>query len=368
MDKEQVIKLINDTAQNINSNYPNTIPDERKELIINHYLSSNKPIELIQQELSTYFKDYTTPVITPVNNKVSFDSIKSAYDTLNSITKFNNYKTYLDMEIAPFFIAKKPLNRTYDGLDMLIDLKDLEEFRSKIKNTPYYQGEFDTKNIVKDGNDYGLSIYIDNVKVNVSPFIKDKDSITRFKYVDNKYIVEDIKDKNYLKTYKVDGKDFNTVSLEAIKRASVAKQDPEVSTLIDQIGYNEEEYNKEVPTKIIKEVDANSINNTTSNEIVKNSLVKFLYDVKKNDNKDIPDEKLNEAIERLHNKPYDVVESYLTRAKDRINNPIEVPKALNNQEIERPRTLGFSTTRNIAYTIIFVGIIICLLSVVIKVI
>ena len=90
-----------------------------------------------------------------------------------------------------------------------------------------------------------------------------------------------------------------------------------------------------------------------------------------NDQKTIPDAKLDEAVERLHNKPYDVIRSYLDKAKIKLNNKIELPKVLYDQQIEDiglQRSRGYASTQNMAITIIIIGSVICLISLILKVI
>ncbi len=370
---EQILKLVSEMTSSINEQFPNTITEEQRSIIMNHYLTSNKPLNIIQQELSNYTNELKTKLSSTKVNKYSFDQIKSTLNNLNNLNKFSNYDLYIDSDITPYLMLNQSTSKSYDSLDMLIDLKDIEKFRDKMKNTPYYDNNLDTKNFVKDGNDYGFKLNVDNVLINISPYIKDKDSITKYTYKDNKFVVEDIKDNtNYLKTYKVNGEDINSVSLEYIKRYKDIEKDIEVSTLIDKIGYSYDVYNSIIPNNIIKEVETNNINNTPSNEVVRNSLVNFMYDVKMNDKKDIPEDKLDAAIERLHNKPYDTIKNYLAKAKDRLNNKIELPKVLYDQKIENNlgtrKSLGFSNTKNLSYTLIISGIIICLLAFIFRII
>ena len=363
---DQIIKLVSDTTLNVNSKYPNTITDEQRSIILNHYLTSNKPINVIQEELNNYSNELIEKINSKSSNTFSFNEIKDAYNNIS-----NSYDLYLSSDITPYLIAGLENNKSYESLDLLIDLKDINEFRNKMKETPYYIEDKDTINYVKDGNDYGLQLNINNVITNIYPFIKDKDSITVYKSMNDKFIVEDIKDNDYLKTYNVGENKINSVSLEYIKREKDKMNDSEVSSLIDRIGYSYDDYNKIVDAKIIKEVSRENINNVSSNELVKNSLINFAYDVKMNENKDLPEDKIDETVERLYNKPYDTIKSYLARAKDALNNKIELPKVLYDQQIENKtyeKSLGFTITRHLAYSIIFVGVIIIIFALVIKVI
>ncbi len=377
--KDQIIKLVDETLLNINSKIPNTITKDQKNIIIEHYSNSNRPIEDIEKELNNYSNELLNKLgykEKPSTGKYDFNQINNTITKLYEVNKYGNMPIYIDSEITPMLLGRqidaRPKGRMFPELEVLVDLKDMEDFRSKYQKTPYFKEEDDSLNKVKDGNDYGLQLDIDGVKVHVYPFIKDKDSIETFKFKDNKYIVEEIKDNNnYLKTYEVDGNKLHSVSLEYLKRRADNKKDTELSKIIDEYGYSYDAYNSITPTKKLKEVEASSINNVSTNEIVKNSLVKFIYEVKMKDNKDVSQEKLDETIKRLHNKPFEEITKYLAKAKDNLNKKIEVPKSLYDKQIEeKNKTLtlnkGYSTTQNMAYTIIIAGIVIIILSILLK--
>lgn len=375
--KDKIAKMIEETISNINSKIPDTITDNQKKIMLDHYSNSNKLEEDIQKELKNYSEELLNKLgyKDPINGKYDLNQIQKTIAIIRDINKFGNTPIYLDSEVTPFLLGvqidNRPRNRQFPGLAFLIDLKDIDRFRNNYKKTPYYNEEDDSLNNIRDGNDYGLQLNVDGVLVDIYPFIKDKDSITKYMIRDNKCIVEDIKDNsNYLKTYEVNGEKINSVSLEYLKRRADDNKDNDISKMIEDYGYSYDIYNSITPSKIVKEADLNTVNNVPSSEIVKNSLVRFLYNVKMNDNKDVSQEKIDETIKRLHNKDYDDINKFLERAKDNLNQKIEIPKILYDQSLKEEKddlkSKGFSTTENMAYTIIIAGIIIILLSIIIR--
>ena len=375
--KDKIAKMIEETISNINSKVPDTITDNQKKIMLDHYSNSNKLEEDIQKELKNYSEELLNKLgyKDPINGKYDLNQIQKTIAIIRDINKFGNTPIYLDSEVTPFLLGvqidNRPRNRQFPGLAFLIDLKDIDRFRNNYKKTPYYNEEDDSLNNIRDGNDYGLQLNVDGVLVDIYPFIKDKDSITKYMIRDNKCIVEDIKDNsNYLKTYEVNGEKINSVSLEYLKRRADDNKDNDISKMIEDYGYSYDIYNSITPSKIVKEADLNTVNNVPSSEIVKNSLVRFLYNVKMNDNKDVSQEKIDETIKRLHNKDYDDINKFLERAKDNLNQKIEIPKILYDQSLKEEKddlkSKGFSTTENMAYTIIIAGIIIILLSIIIR--
>jgi len=375
--KDKIAKMIEETISNINSKVPDTITDNQKKIMLDHYSNSNKLEEDIQKELNNYSEELLNKLgyKDPINGKYDLNQIQKTIAIIRDINKFGNTPIYLDSEVTPFLLGvqidNRPRNRQFPGLAFLIDLKDIDRFRNNYKKTPYYNEEDDSLNNIRDGNDYGLQLNVDGVLVDIYPFIKDKDSITKYMIRDNKCIVEDIKDNsNYLKTYEVNGEKINSVSLEYLKRRADDNKDNDISKMIEDYGYSYDIYNSITPSKIVKEADLNTVNNVPSSEIVKNSLVRFLYNVKMNDNKDVSQEKIDETIKRLHNKDYDDINKFLERAKDNLNQKIEIPKILYDQSLKEEKddlkSKGFSTTENMAYTIIIAGIIIILLSIIIR--
>ena len=294
-----------------------------------------------------------------MEDKTSYQQVLDAYSNTNNITKFSDVKLYLKTELLPYILLNEESKLKYDSLDLLIDLKDIDTLREKIKMTPYYKDELDSKNIIKDGNDYGFSFNIDDTIINISPFRNDGDSYqvfsidssrnTRIKKISNK--------PNLLKDYN----EISSVSLEYIMKNS---KDADTVRLIDKIGYNENIYSEIKDDQIIKEQSLEEVNKTSSNEIMKNSLINFLYKAKMNNNKEISDKKLEEAIEKLHNQSYDEINSHLEKAKSKLVDN-KIPKVLKKTN-PYDNTYGLTNTKSTSYVLIIIGIIICLIAVFIK--
>ena len=96
-------------------------------------------------------------------------------------------------------------------------------------------------------------------------------------------------------------------------------KDADTVRLIDKLGYNENIYKEIKDDKILKQQSLDQVNQASSNEIMKNSLVNFLYKAKMNNNKEISDQKLEETIEKLHNQSYEEINNHLEKAKYKLN-------------------------------------------------
>ena len=295
------------------------------------------------------------------NKKTSYKDILNAYSNTMNITKFSDLKLYLETELLPYMLSNEESNLEYNSLDLLVDLKDIDTLREKMQTTPFYKDYLDSKYNVKDGNDYGFSFDIDGTNINVNPFRRGGKSHIVF-YMDpnggvhTKEVTS--KTPDWLKEYN----DISSVSLEYIMKNT---KDADAMRLIDRIGYDRNVVEEIKPDKITNKRSIEEVNSVSSNEVMKNSLINFLYKAKMNNNKNISDEKLEEAVEKLHNQSYEEINEHLDKAKNTLDRD-KVAKVLKKASPYNNNKFGLTNTKTTSYILIIIGIIICLLAVFIK--
>ena len=294
-----------------------------------------------------------------MEEKNSYKKVLDAYNNTKNITKFSDLKLYLKTELLPYILLNEESKLNYDSLDLLIDLKDIDSFREKMQMTPFYRDDLDSLNSIKDGNDYGFSFNINDTMINISPFRNDGKTYKVFALDPNgNIIIKEISNSpKLLKEYN----EISSVSLEYIMKNT---KDADTVRLIDKLGYNENIYKEIKDDKLLKKQSLDQVNQASSNEIMKNSLVNFLYKAKMNNDKEISDQKLDETIEKLHNQSYDEIYNHLEKAKYKLNNK-KSPKILQKSSPYN-NPYGLTNTKSTSYVLIIIGIIICLIAVFIK--
>ena len=295
----------------------------------------------------------------PQNKKsipeIGFKLIKTVFNLIKNLTRGKDFDLYLETPIAPYLLTNQETNRTYSELDMLIDQRNIEELREFLIENGLYNKDEDTKQFVKDGNDYGLKFDLNNVKVSVAPFIISNGIMLIHRYKDN--FITEKRGANYLAQYG----DLNSVSMKYIITENYDDQQ-----LIDTIKQlNVDKNVSDVKSQVVKEVPREYINNTTAKEVLTNSIVSFVYNNKMN----IPDDKMDGLVTRLYNQPYENINNrlnQLTNTKEMTNNQ----KIVQNNKVKKltppkPTNLGFTS---IASTMIILGLTLCILAILIKVI
>ena len=284
--------------------------------------------------------------------EIGFKLIKTVFKLIKNITRGKDFDLYLETPIAPYLLTNKESYKSYSELDMLIDQRNIEELREFLVENGLYNRDEDTKQFVKDGNDYGLKFDLNNVKVNVAPFIISNDIMLIHRYKDN--FITEKKGANYVAKYG----DINSVSMKYL-----LKEYPEDQELINTImSLNVDKSVKDVKSQVIKEVPRTNINNTTSKEVLRDSIVSFVYNNKIN----ISDDKMDGLVTRLYNQPYESINNRLSQ----LTNTKEMTKTNTIQKNKvktltpKPTNLGFTS---IASTMIILGLTLCILAILIKV-
>ena len=116
---DQVTELVNNLVSNINSKYPNTITDDQKKIILDHFLSQNKPIEEVEQELTSYSNDLLSQLDHTKQSKgYTQEELMTAYKSISDLTKFSDYSLYMDSDILPYIMTNQNSNKEYNELNI----------------------------------------------------------------------------------------------------------------------------------------------------------------------------------------------------------------------------------------------------------
>ncbi len=106
---------------------------------------------------------------------------------------------------------------------------------------------------------------------------------------------------------------------------------------------------------------AADINQTIdNNDVIRNSMVRYAYIAKKKYGKDIPDAKLDSAVERFRGMSYDEITSHLNQTLEGIKNKKKIPVI---QQSSKTKSLGYTTAMSLAYFFIIFGFIVCVLAI-----
>lgn len=287
----EIVKYINDKFSSVDLN------TNQKAEILAQYLDSTKPLEEIKKSIDERYDEL-------VATTKSIDS-----DTVDKISSY----TGIDLFIK---------DTNTDTINVVVDMKDIDDLRNNLKTTSYYDFNKDSLNFAKDGNDYGLILKVnDNININVSPilFSKDETYLYEWNNNDNTFIIKSTNVNNKKDYLRVDSNGSHTTDNNVI--------------------FN-----------LISQKHVSEMNNIDHDDMVKNSIVRYSYVAKEKSNIDISDEKINKAIERFQDKNYDEVDSLLKSSLTKNN---------------RVKQLGFSDAMSLGVFCIGFGVFICLLALII---
>ena len=395
---EELIKYLSSAINEINAMYPdNPIGLEAQSQILSSLTSSGKPLPLLKKEIDA-MKQATIEgrkakeedkvpeekTTDPNRESQSFEDIKKALSTIEALTKYADAPMYISGGIVPYLLLGEDSGRLHDDIDTIVDLKDIHELRKIFKKTPYYREEWDSLTHVKDGNDYGFELDIDGTPVGIYPFIDDDDTILQFSYdpYNHQYKIKRIPEKkreNYVKAYtSTDGQTHTTMALEYIKKSKDKAgrgKDLKDSAKIDEYGYDQELYAQiELPDDMeFQKETAERINETvTHDDVVRNSIVRFSYIAKKKYGKEVTDEKVNEAVERLKDKSPEEIDDLLVKGIENIRNNDEV-KQMSEEKVESAppnikTNFGYVATISLGYIFVIFGISVCIAALLFKII
>lgn len=244
-----------------------------------------------------------------LNSPKSPQEIKNSIDAkYNELTNSNNLSSNTDI-LTNIGLNTKIINQKDNEVEAAIDLKDMDDLRTNLKSTKYYDSNTDSMTFSKDGNDYGLQITTDyKTNINFTPILKSKDKIYLYEW----------------------NKNTNTFTIKSTE-----------NNLIDE--------NTNFIT--ISERHTTDMNNIPKREMLKNSLIRYSY-INSSRGKKINDYKLGEALTRLKDKSSYEVNELLSKSlyKKKVNT----------------KQLGYTKTISLGLLLTIFGIIICLVAVLIK--
>lgn len=160
-----------------------------------------------------------------VRENIPFQKIKEALELLQSTLEDSKDDLYISGGIVPYIIANEDSERLHDDIDTICNIEDISKLREILNQTEFYKPEWDSLNVSTDGNDYGFEIQINNVPVGIYPFVYEDKQLTQYTYDPytcqckvKSFELEKISD--YIQSYtSKDGKTYNTMSLEYIKKS-----------------------------------------------------------------------------------------------------------------------------------------------------
>lgn len=158
-------------------------------------------------------------------DKQPFSHIKVTLFELQEKLGDSKDKIYLSGGIVPYILANQESNRLHDDIDTICSMDDISNLREILKQTEYYKPEWDSLNIAKNGKDYGFEIQVEGVPVGIYPFTYENGQLTQYTYdpythqcKEKNFSLENLSD--YIMSYQSqDGKKYNTMSLEYIKKS-----------------------------------------------------------------------------------------------------------------------------------------------------
>ena len=288
----EIVKYINEKFSSVELN------TNQKAEILAQYLDSTKPLEEIKKSIDERYDE----LVNITNNTNNTDSV-------NKISSYTGIDLYV-----------KDTNT--DTINVVVDMKDIDELRSQLKTTSYYDLNKDSLSFSKDGNDYGLILKVDdNTNINISPILFSKDKTTLYTWNSN--------DNTFtIMSSNIDKKDSYLNNFDGKKNT-----------------------NNDITFNVDKVRHISEMNSVDHDEMIKNSIVKYSYVAKEKNDVDISDEKINKAIERLQDKNYNEVDSLLKSSLSKTHNKL--------------KQLGFTDAMSLGIFCIGFGVFICLMALII---
>lgn len=195
-----------------------------------------------------------------IRENISFSKIKEVLEILQSTLKDSKDDLYISGGIVPYIIANEDSERLHDDIDTICNIDDISKLRNILNHTDFYKPEWDSLNVATDGNDYGFEVQINNVPVGIYPFVYENNQLTQYTYDPytcqckvKSFELEKMSD--YVQSYtSKDGKTYNTMSLEYIKKSKDVVGRPKDimdSKKIEELGLIREDVMQriELPTK-----------------------------------------------------------------------------------------------------------------------
>lgn len=183
----------------------------------------------------------------------TLEQIKATYDKVQKLLFEAGVNVYISGGTVPYLLLNQDSNRLHDDIDTVCRMEDVNKLREVFQIAGLYNPEWDSLTFARDGKDYGFEMKIDGVPFGIYPFTYDNGKLTQYSYDPyNRHCkikempLEKLDD--YVTSYvSVDGKLYNTMSLEVIKltkeKVNRAK-DIADSKKISEIGVREDVLNR----------------------------------------------------------------------------------------------------------------------------
>lgn len=259
-------EYINNLAISLNKQYKNILPNEKVTRAYNMFKDSSKDIPQILEEIEklkdNLIKEYLIRKQKQKekfgyygnmtqNNRESrtFAQVKDAYNVVKKYFDDNDLKVFICGGTVPYLLLNEDSNRLHDDIDTICSVDDINKLRQIFQKTPFYDKEWDSLSSSNNGKDYGFELKVNDVPIGIYPFSYENNKIIQYSYdpYNKGCKIKEIPIQNlsdYVTTYKsVDGKIYNTMSLEYIKLTKEATGRPKDLAdvkKIDEIGTNQE--------------------------------------------------------------------------------------------------------------------------------
>ena len=225
--KKYAIKLMNKTNKKFINVYLDSDFDK-----LDNYINNEKNIsfglirKINREKINEYIKNNKKYYHNFLDDKRECRTYKRLLKALKKLRKTlkNDFDVlYIAGGITPYLLLNENSNRLHDDIDCICMLEDINELRNIIKQTKYYNSEWDSLNYAKDNKDYGFEFKINGVPVGIYPFSYSKNILLQYTfdpYTKNckikKIELMDIND--YVHEYKSkNGIKYKMMSLEYIK-------------------------------------------------------------------------------------------------------------------------------------------------------
>lgn len=233
---ELVKQYIISVSAKLNSKYNNILTPDKINRAIYMFTNSEKKYDEIIEEIdklaTSMIKDYNElqeqrqnkkKVDNEDRNNKTFEEVKNVQIKVQYLLDSCGLQLFIAGGIVPYLLLNQDSNRLHDDIDTICRLEDIKSLREVFKQAGLYLEEWDSLKYASDGKDYGFEMKIDGVPFGIYPFSYEKGILTQYSY--DPYtnqckikILQLNQLSDYITSYKsVDGKIYNTMSLEFIK-------------------------------------------------------------------------------------------------------------------------------------------------------
>ena len=246
MIREYITKM----AEDLNKMYPGILPQEKIDRAVEMFENSGKSYSQIVKELDDLKEQmvndyqarekkysgiyYYDSAEEDERESRTFNEIKEVQQKVQELLDQKGLKVFIAGGSVTYLLTNTDSGRLHDDIDSICRIEDIDKLRELFINAGLYKEEWDSKSFSTDGFDYGFEMKIDGVPFGIFPFTYDENNKVITQYSADPYNktcktktidVEDLSD--YVMPYRgVDGKEYNTMSLEYIKLTKDNAQRP----------------------------------------------------------------------------------------------------------------------------------------------